>query len=263
MTEERFIQKYGPWVLVAGGSDGLGGAWSEAFAKRGLNVALVARRREPLEAKAKELEARYKVDTLTISLDLSSASAADELSEGLSGVELGSVVYNAALSPGGIFDKTPKDALLGALITNVVTPTSLLRNLLPRLLERDHSAVVLVSSLAGYAGSSSLATYGATKAYLRMLGEALWEENRATGLDVLVTSPGAVTTPGLIARSAKKIPGQLSPDAIVELSLSHLGKSPTFVPGIVNQLAATLLGRVLPRSSATSLMRKSSSGIAN
>ncbi len=263
MAESSFMEKFGSWGLVAGGSDGLGGAWSEALAKRGLNVAIVARRKEQLEAKARELEARYRVATLVIPLDLSAVSAASDLSDRIAEIDLGFVIYNAALSPGGSFVAVESGDLASAISTNVTTPTILLRNILPRLAARDRAGVILVSSLAGYAGSSSLATYGATKAYLRMLGEALWEENRFTGVDVMVTSPGAVTTPGLLSRSGKKIPGQLSPDEIVELSLSHLGKSPTFVPGLVNQIAATLLGRVLPRRSATSLMRKSSSGITS
>lgn len=263
MTDSMFFRKYGPWALVAGGSDGLGGAWSEAFARRGLNVVLVARRKEQLEAKAKEIGERYRVSTLAIPLDLSVPSASEVLAESVANLDLGIVVYNAALSPGGPFPMVERNFISSALATNVSTPTLLLHSLLPRLAAREGAGVILVSSLAGYAGSSSLATYGATKAYIRMLGEALWEENRATGLDVMVTSPGAVTTPGLLSRSEKKIPGQLSPAEIVELSLAHLGKGPTFVPGFVNQIAATLLGRVLPRQSATALMRKSSSGITS
>lgn len=151
--------------------------------------------------------------------------------------------------------------IAASITTNVVTPTLALRGLLPQLARRTHSGVVLVSSLAGFAGSAGLATYGATKSYLRMLAEALWEESRGSGIDVLATAPGAVSTPGLAGRSAKKIPGQLSPDQIVESSLGRLGRSPIHVPGWVNLAAATALSRVLPRPVATSLMRRSSSGI--
>ena len=42
MKPIEFLQRYGPWGLVAGGSRGLGGAWSDALAKRGLNVVVVA-----------------------------------------------------------------------------------------------------------------------------------------------------------------------------------------------------------------------------
>ncbi|MDA8197380.1 MAG: SDR family NAD(P)-dependent oxidoreductase [Actinomycetota bacterium] len=263
MPSDDFVAKYGPWALVAGGSDGLGAAWTEAFAKRGLNVAIVGRRKELVEAKAKEIENRHGVSTLSIVLDLSESSAPNELVERVTGIDLGLVVYNAALSPGGKFEKVEGSTIRSAISTNVATPTLLIHQLIPKLLSRKNAGVILVSSLAGYAGSSSLSTYGATKAYLRMLGEALWEENRGSGLDILVTSPGAVTTPGLESRSDKKIPGQLGPTEIVEMSLAHLGKGPTFVPGGLNQFAAMLLGRILPRKAATSLMRKSSSGISS
>lgn len=50
-----FKYKYGPWALVAGASEGLGAAYAEALAKRGLNLVLIARRSEKLEHLSNEL----------------------------------------------------------------------------------------------------------------------------------------------------------------------------------------------------------------
>jgi short-subunit dehydrogenase len=260
---EQFHELYGPWAMVAGGSEGLGGAWSEALAKRGLNVVMVARRAEGLEAHAQTLRQRYGVQIRTQVLDLSDGEAHSKLSSMAAEVDAGLVIYNAALSPSGSFAEMDPSLIAMALATNVVTPTLTLRAVLPLLALCERSGVVIVSPLAGFAGSAGLATYGATKAYLRVLAEALWEECRGSGTDVLATAPGAVSTPGLLDRPARRIPGQLTPGQIVESSLACLGKTPLHVPGRTNLVAATLLSRLLPRPAAAALMRRSSSGIAS
>jgi short-subunit dehydrogenase len=52
MTDEKFRAKYGPWALVAGGSQGIGLAFSRELARRGLSLILVARNKERLERSA-------------------------------------------------------------------------------------------------------------------------------------------------------------------------------------------------------------------
>ena len=65
MTDEAFVRRYGSWAVVAGASEGLGAAWAEALAARGLNLALFARRpvasfaQAMLEA-AEHLSARWQ-----------------------------------------------------------------------------------------------------------------------------------------------------------------------------------------------------------
>ena len=53
-----FAERYGPWAIVTGGSEGVGAAWAAALVDRGVGVVLVARRPEPLEATAEALRAR-------------------------------------------------------------------------------------------------------------------------------------------------------------------------------------------------------------
>ncbi len=65
-----FREKYGPWAVVAGASEGLGAAFAHALAKRGLHVALLARREAELRALATELEAAHKVETKVLVTDL-------------------------------------------------------------------------------------------------------------------------------------------------------------------------------------------------
>ena len=63
--------KYGPWGVVAGGSDGVGAAFATGMASRGINVVLVARRVSVLEASAEDIRERYGVEVRAVPLDLS------------------------------------------------------------------------------------------------------------------------------------------------------------------------------------------------
>ena len=87
--------KYGPWGIVAGGSDGVGVAFARGMAARGINVVLVARRVSVLEASADEIRERYGVEVRTVPLDLSDPGAMSELARVTSDLEVGLFVYNA------------------------------------------------------------------------------------------------------------------------------------------------------------------------
>ncbi|MFD4876125.1 SDR family NAD(P)-dependent oxidoreductase [Streptomyces sp. NPDC058420] len=92
---ESLASTYGPWGVIAGGSDGVGAAFAHRLAAQGMNVVLVARRPPVLEASADEIRARHGVEVPTVALDLSSPGALAELDEATAGLEVGLFVYNA------------------------------------------------------------------------------------------------------------------------------------------------------------------------
>jgi len=70
MKATQFREKYGDYALVAGGSIGLGAAFSEEIASRGLNLVLIARQEDKLRSLAVKLKETYKIDVIYISADL-------------------------------------------------------------------------------------------------------------------------------------------------------------------------------------------------
>ena len=70
-----FVERYGPWAVVAGASEGIGASFSRKLAARGMNLVLVARRAAPLEELAAELRREHRVQVKVQPLDLGSPDA--------------------------------------------------------------------------------------------------------------------------------------------------------------------------------------------
>src|SRR5262249_59111478 len=118
----------------------------------------------------------------------------------------------------------------------------------PPMKSRGRGAIVIVSSAAAYQPLGLAATYGATKAFDLMFGEALWAENHGSGVDVLVVSPGPVETEFQAVAGETPHAGA-TPESVVETALGALGKKPSVVAGAGHQ-ARALSGRLRPRRPA-------------
>jgi short-subunit dehydrogenase len=255
-TTRLFKEKYGPYALVAGGSYGLGAAFAEAIARRGLNVVLLARQEDRLQATAARLKQTYGVDVIAFAADVADYQSVKQRLGELN-VDIGLLVYDAAYAPIGLFDTVTEDQLARATEVNVRAPLLLTKLLSAPMIERGRGGIVLMSSLAGSQGSPNIAAYAATKSFNAILAEGLWKELKPHGVDVLACLAGAILTPGYqAAESAKPAPGTLEAKDVAEQTLNALGKGPIIVPGRVNKLARFMLMRLLSRRAAIAIMSK-------
>jgi short-subunit dehydrogenase len=261
-TDPRFKEKYGPYALVAGASYGLGGAFAEALARRGLGLVLLARGKEGLESAARRLKEQYNVEVICRAVDLADYEKTKSLVTGLD-VPVGLLVYNAAFAPIGLFEDLFEEQLALAAAVNVKAPLLLTKLLTPPMIARGRGGIVLMSSLAGTQGTPKLAAYAATKAFNAVLAEGLWKELKPHGIDVIGCRAGAVLTPGYRrAEKAKAAPGSLEAGEVAERTLRALGKGPLVVPGAVNKLAYFVITRLLSRPGAIALMSKNTGGLS-
>ena len=253
-----FTARYGRWAIVAGASEGIGAAYAEELAERGLNLVLVARRTGLLQALASELSSKYSIETRSMVLDLSVSNAVELLYENTNELEIGLLVYNAAYSAIGPFLERPLDDHIKEINTNAYTPLKLIYLFAQRMLTRGRGGIVLMSSLSAFQGSAYISTYAATKAFNIVLAEGLWEEWRERGVDVLVCVSGAVKTPNYVASEPEQTGGlgdmTMTPDQVVREALNALGKGPYVIPGRMNRISSFVMRHLLPRKAAVKFM---------
>jgi short-subunit dehydrogenase len=262
MKMTPFKETYGPYALVAGGSDGLGYAFAEAIARRGLNLVLIARVEDRLKAAAARLKETYDIDVISIAVDMADYENVRKLIITLK-VSIGLLVYNAAFAPIGLFENTSEDHLALATAVNVKAPLLLAKLLSASMILQKRGGIVLMSSLAGAQGSPNLAAYAATKSFNAILAEGLWKELKPHGIDVLACCAGAILTPGYQqAQISKPAPGTLKANEVAEQTLNALGRGPFIITGVINKVGRFILSRVLSRKAAIETMSKKTGGLS-
>jgi uncharacterized protein len=238
-----FAEKYGPWAVIAGGSEGVGACFARRIASQGVNIVLLARKPEPLEEVAQELRRTTSVEVRAASVDLAAPDLRKRMEELTGDVEVGMVVYNAGAESRMVpFLDRPFDQLMGVVGVNVLGTTAMLYHFALRMRERRRGGIILVGSLAGFAGGSRMAVYTASKAYEQMLGESLWYELRPHGIDVLTYIIGTTRTPAM-ARLGLNMEGMpvMEPDDVAAEGLANLENGPTWIAGAHNREAAKFL----------------------
>jgi hypothetical protein len=99
ITDTGFADRYGPWALVAGASEGVGAAYARAMAERGLDVVLLARRQGVLDEVAAAIRADTGAEARAVAVDLAAHDAMARIVDATAGLEVGMVMYCAGADP--------------------------------------------------------------------------------------------------------------------------------------------------------------------
>jgi short-subunit dehydrogenase len=262
-----FAEKYGPWVVVAGASDGVGAAFAGGLAERGLNVVLLARRQKVLEEVAARITERTGAQTRTLAVDLAGGNATAVIAEATADLEIGSLVYCAGGDPNfRPFLANPVETAEAMVQRNCVMPMRLCHHFVPAMVKRGRGGVVIFSSGAALAGGPNMVTYGATKAFDMLFAEGLWAELHDKGVDVLGLVLGKTDTPalsrveyarGLIESVNERPPDAVAVDVVVSEAFENLANGPTHIVGELLRAGAQMLGS-MPRNEAVRLVIQAS-----
>jgi uncharacterized protein len=189
--------KYGPWALVAGGSEGVGAEFAQLLAEAGLNLVLVARKPDPLQRTAERCR-RHGGEVRIVQADLSAPGACEGIAAATSGLEVGLLILVAgANTHSQEFLDGDLAAFQQVIDLNVSTPLALAHHYGQAMRSRGRGGIVLLGSLAGYLGSVRQTVYGGVKAFTRIFAEGLWLELRDHGVDVLELVLGVTRTPAM------------------------------------------------------------------
>ena len=237
--------RYGPWAVIPGGSEGVGEHIARQLAPRGFNLVLIARKAEPLERVA-DMARGHGVEVRTLSQDLTAADALERLTEVTGDLDVGLLVYNAGANTqhGEFVDSTPND-VQGVIDLNITTPLSLIRHYGGAMKRRGRGGILLVGSLAGYAGIPGMSTYAAVKAFGRIFTEGLWHELAAYDVDVVEVVLGVTRTPAMERLGMRfDVPGMVAsePEDVAVEALASLPHGPVHVIADHAELAASREG---------------------
>lgn len=247
-----------PWrsAVVTGASSGIGESFADALARAGVDVVLVARRAERLEALAARLRERdviVEVLPADLSTTAGRAAVAARLEDDERPIDL--LVNCAGLGAATPFHEGDPERYREILEVNVDAVVELSRAVLPSMLHAGRGWILNVSSLGGLAPGPGFAVYSATKAFVCSFSESLHEEYRRRGVVVTAVCPGATRTefgegsgadgqdlPGLLWQD----PADVVTEGLAALAAGHALR----VTGLPNRVAAgvtALVPRIVRR----------------
>src|ERR687891_336898 len=188
--------RYGPWAIIAGGSEGMGPEFAQQLAADGFDVVLLARKVEPLEETA-ALVRKTGVEVRTLSVDLTDPDVVDRIRTVTDDIDVGGRL--ALCHHFGGFMK-----------------------------ERGRGGIMLMGSVAGYTGAPYTLIYNAAKAFSRVFAEGLWYELRPHGVHVVEYVVGSIKTPAMARRGMRVRPGVSEPADVAREGLEHLADGPVW-----------------------------------
>ena len=258
-----FSERYGPWALVLGASEGVGSAFVETLAAQGLNVVLVSRRQAPLDEVAGKVRTGYGVETRVIAMDLSLADAMQTLCAQVDDLDIGFLVNCAGGDTGNedFLDRALADDE-AMLFRNCTLLMRVCHYFGGKMVARGRGGIVNLSSGAAVAGTPGLATYAGTKAFDLLFSEALWGELKPKGVDVICLMLADTDTPTLRRQmmmrgklaSLNDAPKGATPSHVVaEEALRYIGKGPTRVVSGKLRIGSRIMG-ALGRNRAVAIM---------
>lgn len=236
-----FREKYGPWALITGASEGIGAEFALRLAGEGLNLVLVARRDGPLHGLARQVRTKG-AECVTASVDLTASDATDRIVAAVGEREIGLLVANAGADTNGSLFLDTDVANWEKLVALNINSTLRSCHHFGRLMRaRERGGIILVGSGACYGGLNGIGVYCGVKAFDLCFGEGLWAELRHHNVDVLNLILGRTDTPAhrrIMEKNGQTVPeGMASAAEVARIGLEQLPHGPVYNWGQTNDVA--------------------------
>jgi len=252
-----FFERYGPWALIAGASEGIGKSFAEQLAAHGINLILLSRNVEALTALAHDLQTRYRIEVQCHAVDLTGDDLESRIDKVIENIDLGLMIYNAGGSSmvADLFLDCPLSDLRRTVRLNCHGPLILAHKIGQHLRQRGHGGIMLISALSAFGGTAYVANYCATKSYELVLAQGLWAELRGYGVDVVGVAVGATITPAAVragmgfasqqnTQDSNPLVQAMTSDAVASEALAALSNGPLFIPGEHNRMGVEQLQQI-------------------
>jgi hypothetical protein len=241
-------------ALITGASQGLGRAFADQCARRGMDLILVALPDSGLPPLAQGLKLLYGVQTEYVEMDLTKPGNPEALVQSISrqGLDISVLINNAGVGYNSRFEESTLGENESCILLNNLALVKITRLLLPQLKRHPRAFLMNVSSLAAFFPMPFMPVYGPSKTFILNFSIALRSEMRNTPVRVSVLCPNGIRTNGECRRKIEShgLIGRLvsmDADQVAACALEGLfANKAVIVPGFLNQCLAAL-GRHVPR----------------
>lgn len=184
------------YVLITGGTSGIGLELSKLFAKDGYSLIIVARNENDLSKTANDLQQEYGVDVVTISKDLFYLGNAFELYDEVKSksLQVDILVNDAGQGLYGEFVDNDIQREIDIINLNISSLVVLTKQFVKDMVQRGSGKVLNLASVASKIPGPWQAVYHGTKAFVLSFSEAIRVELKDTNVTVTALMPGATDT---------------------------------------------------------------------
>jgi hypothetical protein len=241
------------YTLITGGSSGLGRAFAEECAERGMNLILVALPDENLSHTSEYIKEKYKVKVWTYGINLSERDAPEKIYTFCEhhGLTVNMLINNAGVTGCTVFEKSSIEYNELRIQLNIRALILITRLFLPSMRKLDSAYILNVCSLAAFYAIPFKSVYSASKAFVLTFSKALREELRESPIKISVLCPSGIRT-NVLSNARISTHGSkgriflVFPKKIAEISIKKLLKgNKIIIPGFMNKLIL-LLGKIIP-----------------
>ncbi|WP_158798924.1 SDR family oxidoreductase [Pedobacter sp. L105] len=251
-------------TLITGASGGIGEAIVNRLAERKQNLLLIARNAEKLEKQGRELAEKFGIQVQFIAADLADPETAERIFKETQnrGLEIDMLINNAGIGSGGEFSSLSLKSELSLLQLNVSSLVALTHLFLPQMQNRKSGTIINIASMASFIPIPYMATYAASKMFVRSFTQAVTQECKPYNVHMLLFCPGLTKTNfnsaagidnekgGGLSSDYSNSPTQ-TPEEVADELLQALDKKRSFaVSGRMNRFGSRLLA-LIPNSFIT------------
>ncbi|XP_029464532.1 inactive hydroxysteroid dehydrogenase-like protein 1 [Rhinatrema bivittatum] len=197
VSKTDLSKQYGKWAIITGGTDGIGKAYAEELASRGVNIILISRNRVKLENVTQAIKETYQVEAVFIVADFSKGREIYlPIQKALSDTEIGILVNNVGVfyDYPEYFTEIPEEKLWDIINVNITAASMMVHMVLPGMVSRKKGAIINISSASCCKPTPQVAAYSASKAYLDHFSRALQYEYAPKGIFVQSLTPFFIAT---------------------------------------------------------------------